>query len=78
MLTKACRGRTPLHWAPQLGHLSVAQLLLGHNADLKATDRECQSPGDSTHDSWVVTQWVVTGSFQGVENRKVSKLHVCV
>ena len=66
-----CRGRTPLHWAPQLGHKSVALLLIGRKADLFATDRECQSPGDSTHEVSCRTR--VVWSLQGAENRKLFK-----
>ena len=39
-------GRTPLHWAAASGRASVAELLLAHGADTKATDKRGAIPAD--------------------------------
>ncbi len=47
------RGRmheTPLHWAARHGQMDVVELLLAHNADVNAKDREGETP----------LQWAVT------------------
>ncbi|KAJ6812316.1 acyl-CoA-binding domain-containing protein 1-like [Iris pallida] len=42
--TRDSEGRTPLHWAVDRGHFSVADMLLQRNADVNAKDNEGQTP----------------------------------
>ncbi|KAG6745538.1 hypothetical protein POTOM_050034 [Populus tomentosa] len=37
-------GRTPLHWAVDRGHLNIAEVLVGKDADINAKDNEGQTP----------------------------------
>nr|GEX98704.1 acyl-CoA-binding domain-containing protein 1-like [Tanacetum cinerariifolium] len=41
---KSFRGRTPLHWAVNRGHIEAAELLLSRNADVNLKDDEGQTP----------------------------------
>ncbi|KAI3953450.1 hypothetical protein MKW92_006962 [Papaver armeniacum] len=38
------KGRSPLHWAVDRGHLDMVELLLSKNADVNAQDNEGQTP----------------------------------
>ncbi|CAN0144825.1 unnamed protein product, partial [Phaeothamnion confervicola] len=41
-----CKGKTPLHWACERGHVAVAGWLLGNGADHAARDDDSRTPAE--------------------------------
>lgn len=55
------RGRTPLHYAVESGHLDIVQLLVENNANLNAEDERGKKPLDLSYAQPQMNEFLATG-----------------